>query len=434
MVYNILVFMSFFQSIIGFVLMTSSVMRFKEPFKKRVIVGFSVMFFGIIFLSYLLFLGAFDLVNSLAIFIILAIQLSWFLICGDDRFFVSLFSFLTFANVYVLISYVSDNLAVHIEGKAFILERIIIRTIIYLIILPLLFKFVRPAFRRLEETLEKEWKPATLVPFMFLIMQIMVLYYPNPYWLWNNRSWSRFIIATLYILFLAVYYLLYIQANGIVEKYVLEKRQLIIAQQEKLWESELIRQKVSTALASQQRHDMHHHNTVIIGLLQSGDIEKLKTYMEKFDHILDAHSKQSFCSNPIANSIFNAYAIRAEKEGIKIEFNISVPENIGIDNIDLTCVLGNGLENAIEACLRLPKDIEREIILTVKFIDNRLRVQIENTSLEDITFEGDLPITKKQGGGIGAKSIIYTAERYDGTAGFSLVDGKFITQIVLNAK
>ncbi len=80
----------------------------------------------------------------------------------------------------------------------------------------------------------------------------------------------------------------------------------------------------------------------------------------------------------------------------------------------------------------MPRDEEKEIIVTVKFIDNRLRVQVENTCRNDIVFDGELPVTQKQGGGTGIKSILYTAERYDGTAGFSVIDGKFITQIVLN--
>lgn len=237
------------------------------------------MLCGISLLSYQLFTQGTDSVDRFAILIILVIQLSWFLICSDDRFFVSLFIFLTFVNIYVSISYISDNLAIHTVGTAFVIERILIRLAIYLAILPLLFKFVRPRFRRLVDALGQEWRAATLVPLMFLIMQIIVLYYPAPYWYWHNDNWYRFIIITVYMLFLAVYYLLYIQASAIVEKYALEKKQLLMAQQEKLWESELARQKATAALVLQQRHDMHHHNAVIIEMLQNGDTNQLKNLL-----------------------------------------------------------------------------------------------------------------------------------------------------------
>ncbi|MBN2287587.1 MAG: GHKL domain-containing protein [Tissierellales bacterium] len=434
MLYNSLVFLSFLQSVIGFTLMSSSVMKFREPVRKRIALGLIVMILGIGLLSYTLYLRGRDSVDNFAILVILVIQLSWFLICSKDRFFVALFSFLSFVNIYVSISYISDTLSFGFDGSSFVGVRISIRLAIYLIILPLLFKYVRPRFRMLVETLDKEWRTAVLVPLMFLMMQIMVLYYPSPYWYWSKDYWLRVIIATLYLLFVTVYYFLYVQASAIVEKYALEKRHLLMGQQEKLWESELIRQKATAELAFQQKHDMHHHNAVIMGLLQNGDIDNLKAYMVTFDTAIDKYNVDYFCKNPIANSIMNLYASKAKDENIKIQFNVNMPENIGIDNVDLTCVLGNAFENALEGCLQLPMDAEKEIIVTVKYFDHRLRIQMENTCRQDIVFDGELPVTQKQGGGTGTKSIIYTAERYDGTAGFSVKNGKFITQIVLNGK
>ena len=161
-------------------------------------------------------------------------------------------------------------------------------------------------------------------------------------------------IVTVYLLFLAVYYLLYIQAHAIVEKYALEKRELLMAQQEKLWESELARMETTTSLMYQQRHDMRHHNTVVMEMLRNGDTEQLKAYMESVDAALYAQNTSAYCANPIINSLLNVYTRKAEAEGIKTTFSVNVPKIIGIDNIDLTCVLGNALENAVEGCLRLP--------------------------------------------------------------------------------
>ena len=434
MLYIMLIFLSFLQSVAGFTLMSSSVMRFREPIKKRIALGLFVMLCGISLLSYQLVTKGINSVDGVAVLIILAIELSWFLICSDDYFFVSLFNFLTFVNIYVSISFISDILSKNAEGYAFVLARIVIRLAIYLVILPLLYKFVRPRFRRLVDTLDREWRVAVIVPLMFLMMQIMVLYYPAPYWHWQNDEWSRVIIITLYLLFLSVYYLLYVQANAIVEKYALEKRQLLMAQQEKLWESEIDRQKMTAALVLQQRHDLHHHQAVITEMLKNGETEQLIDYMKTFDESLTSHLSTSFCTHPIANSLFNVYARKAETLGIKTTFRVSVPKEIGIDHIDLTCVLGNALENAIEGCLRIPRHLEKEITIHTKYIDNRLRIQIENTCLSNILFNGEFPVTQKHGGGTGIKSILYTSERYDGTAGFSVVDGKFITQIVLNGK
>jgi len=432
--YNILIFLSFLQSVIGFILISSTTMKFREPIKARITAGLIVMIIEISLLSYLVYSIGRDSIDRFAILVILVIQLSWFLICSNDRFFVSLFSFLSFVNIYLSISYISDTISFNYSGSAFVISRILIRTLIYVVIIPFLYKIVRPHFRRLVENLDKEWRGLVLVPLMFLITQIIVIYYPNPYWYRAIDDWSRYIIIAVYILFLAVYYILSVQSSAIVKKYALEKNQLLIAQQEKLWESELIRQKAETLFFNRQRHDMQHHNSVIISLIKSGDIDSLKDYMTSYDLAINEYQLNSYSLNPIINSIINLYAGRAEGKNIKTEFRVNVPENINIDNIDITCVLCNTLENAFEGCLRLPDNVDKEILTTIKYLDNRLRINVINTCDSEIDFEGEIPVTKKIGGGTGIKSILYTAEHYDGTAGFSIQNGKFITQIVLNSR
>lgn len=426
-------FFSFIEAIAGMSLMTASVMCFREPVKKHVTIALILMIILISFFFGAIMKYGVDMVEVFSIMLICAVLSVWFFICSKDSFFVTVFNFLTFANIYGFASYTSDNLVIHNSGAIYMTEYIIIRAVIFAIIVLLLFKYVRPQFRRLAEALFNEWRAAIFVPLLFLVLQVLLLYYPEQYWNWEENSLNRYIIAIVYLLFLAVYNLLYIQANVIVEKYLLEKRDLMVSQQNKLWESELARQKTSVAVASQQRHDMRHHNAVIVGMLQSGNLEGLKDYMCSFDAALDENNADAFCTNPVVNSILNIYAKKAMESCIKMTYRVSVPESISIDNVDLTCVFGNVLENAMEGCLRLQKDDEKEIIVTAKFIDYRLRIQVENTCCNDIVFDGELPVTKKKGGGTGTKSIIYTAERYDGTAGFSVSNGKFIAQIVLNA-
>lgn len=432
MLYYVLAFISFLQSVIGFTLISSSVMLFKEPIKQRIAFGLSMMIIGISILSYLLYVNGLAQVEQLAVLFIIGIEVSWFLICSKDRFYVSLFSFLTFVNVYISIGFIGDLFAFGTNGVISVVILIVTRTMIYAIVIPPLFKIVRPRFRNLVNTLDREWKPAFLIPMLFLGLQIVLLYYPQAYWHWPLNAWSRIIVMVVYALFLVVYYHLYIQANAIVEKYTLEKRQLLISQQAKIWDAEVKRYNEKARLTAQQRHDLHHHNTVILGLLASGELEKLQLYMKSFVSSLDVQNSTVYCQNPIANSMLNYYASQAEGQNIRFNFDVSIPENIGIDPVDLTCILGNALENAYEACLKLPNDQDKVIKVKAIYLDHRLRVRINNPCTPEVRFYGELPITTKTGGGTGTRSIIYIAERYDGTAGFSVSDHHFVTQIVLN--
>ena len=146
MLYYVLAFISFLQSVLGFTLISSSVMLIKEPIKRRIVMGLSVMVLGICLLSYLLYaLGAAS-VERVAVLFILGIEVAWFLICSGDRFFVSLFSFLTFVNVYVSIGFFGDTMTVGLAGNTAVAMLMVTRTILYLLIIPPLFKYKFPNF------------------------------------------------------------------------------------------------------------------------------------------------------------------------------------------------------------------------------------------------------------------------------------------------
>lgn len=430
--YQYLGLLSFLQSIIGFILTSSAFMRFKKPVKRRLTLGFFVMIFEVLILVLsIVYLGV-PLVERFVPFVIFGITLSWYLIVCADKFFVASFTFLTSINIYVFISYISDTLAVFSYDDSFIVKKIIYRTIIYLILLPILYKIVRPRFRILVSTIDREWKAANLIPSVFLFIQIIILYYPKPYWRWSSNSWLEIIILSFYVLFIVVYYILYVQSFAIIQRKELEAKQLLMSQQDKLWESEINRQKKMVDLASKQRHDMHHHNMVIIEMLKQDKLSDLNSYMEAFDNSLYKGNQELYCSHPIGNSIFNVFVNRAKESAIKTTIDASIPREILIDNVDLTNVLGNILENAIEGCQRLNDSAKKEINVLAKYDNNRLKIKVENTAVNNIEFENGLPISQKLEGGIGSKSILNIVENYNGNLSFSNPDDKFIVQLILN--
>ncbi|MEM1483414.1 GHKL domain-containing protein [Oscillospiraceae bacterium PP1C4] len=431
MLYPIIIFVSFLEAATCFILLSASTMKFREPKLQSITAGVVAMLCSACFYLWIFFGIGKEAAETYGILVILVSTSSWFVICSGDSFFVSLFNYLTDANMFLMINCISDTLAVHVTGVKYQIEYMIIRAVIYAIILPLFFKFIKPRFRRLITELQCEWRVNIVVPFLFFVLQIFLLYYPVMYW--YRERYNSYLIIIAYLLFFGVYYMLYIQANAIMEKYALEKRELLMAQQNKLWETELVSQKMAVAEAARQHHDMRHHNAVIIEMLGSGNMDSLKEYMRRYDANLDKYTVTAYCSNPTVNSILNAYSQRAKQENIEVKISASVPQTIEIDSIDLTVVFANALENAIDGCMRLPEGEKRQIAVTVKYIDDRLRVQVENTCQSEITFEDDLPQTQKKGGGTGTRSIVYTAEKYDGMVGFSVKDGKFYTQIVLNA-
>lgn len=435
MLYYALLFIGFLEAIGCFVLMTTSTMKMREPVRKNVMIALSLMLLmiSLFFAGILVF--SVSTMEFFAIAITLVISGTWYFFCSADPFFVSLFQFLTFLNIYIAVGYISDRLTLDTDRLTYNIEYVIIRLCLYLIIIPVFFKYIRPGFRQLVDTLDTEWRNALLVPFLFLLLQICMLYYPVPYWHWEGDPWRTAISVIAYALFAAMYYLLYIQSSAIVRKNILEKRDLLMTQQNKLWEAEFYRREQADCLLRQQRHDLRHHNAVIINLLKEGLSGQLMSYMESF-HAKEAYDgNKEYTKNPIVNSICNVYKQQADRAGIEMQLLVRVPENLAaIHSVDLTCIVCNILENAFEGCQRLPEDIPRNIDLKMKYMENRLYLQVKNTCVPDIVFEEELPVTQKEKGGTGIKSVLYTAEKYQGTANFYVEEGIFFTQIVLNTQ
>ena len=111
---------------------------------------------------------------------------------------------------------------------------------------------------------------------------------------------------------------------------------------------------------------------------------------------------------------------------------------------DLTVLLGNAMENAVNACLKLPEDGNRWIDVKVGVIRSSLVIEIRNPC-QGVYFseryqrrQGFLPaaafLSERKEGGFGLRSLSHTAKKYDGEAVFRYDDGEksFTARIRLN--
>lgn len=115
-----------------------------------------------------------------------------------------------------------------------------------------------------------------------------------------------------------------------------------------------------------------------------------------------------------------------------MEILVDLPEMLTIEPLELSALFANAIENAYNACLALPTDVQRFIKVESHYSSRRLAIGITNTSSDDIRFEGGMPISFKEGGGIGTQSMVYTVNRFQGAYSFGVEDGLFFSRFVLN--
>ena len=103
------------------------------------------------------------------------------------------------------------------------------------------------------------------------------------------------------------------------------------------------------------RHDMRKHLNVVDSLLRDGRTASAGRYLQSIIERVDSSTVRSICPNHIVNAIIHHNIEQAKGHEIEFTYNIRLPEYFGIDDVDLCSVFANCLDNAIEACTRIPQ-------------------------------------------------------------------------------
>ena len=119
-----------------------------------------------------------------------------------------------------------------------------------------------------------------------------------------------------------------------------------------------------------------------------------------------------------------------ERSQIHFDYSIQIPESLSYSDVDMTAILSNAIENAIQAVEKLP-EAKRIIRLDIKMNDNKLLICLKNTYADKPELIGGLPYTPESKHGFGTQSIWYVTEKLGGSCQFRVSDQWFILQIIL---
>lgn len=184
---------------------------------------------------------------------------------------------------------------------------------------------------------------------------------------------------------------------------------------------------------SQVRHDMKQTHSVVMSLLMEAKTDEAIEYMQKVAQMISEFDVIIDVGNEFVNAILNAKLSEAKRNGITVL--CSADKNAsGIDEVDLCNLLGNMLDNAIEACEKC-RDRQRVIEIKIRMRDDKYLLEVENTATENALENNKQLATIKEDisrHGYGIKSIKSIAEKYTGMADFSQVGDRFRSMVVLS--
>ncbi|MNN47612.1 sensory histidine kinase DcuS [compost metagenome] len=174
------------------------------------------------------------------------------------------------------------------------------------------------------------------------------------------------------------------------------------------------------------KHDLKNQYVVLMGMLSQGDIARAEKYLQNSIQKIE-HIDYFFTNNYVLNYLLNEKKSIAESNGITLNVKSFLPEKINIDTDIFAVVLGNLIDNSLNAVLRLSNSKEKEISLLIKQFDNNLLIEISNG------FDPVELTTRKnrRSEGIGIKNVKRIVEENGGIYNQWIQDNQYIVSILL---
>lgn len=179
------------------------------------------------------------------------------------------------------------------------------------------------------------------------------------------------------------------------------------------------------------RHDMINHLILLKAYLDNQEYDDAKNYLEDITHYVDVPGQHIHTANQEIDAILNYMLERAEKMSCRIETQLEVPDSPFMSQIDLNILLGNLLDNALEALERAENPY---LYINMKYHKGVFIIKIHNSFDGTLIQKGKKYITRKQDKethGIGLQNVNDIIDKYDGEQKIETDDSLFKIEIML---
>ena len=184
------------------------------------------------------------------------------------------------------------------------------------------------------------------------------------------------------------------------------------------------------------RHDMKLHLVTAADYNASGKVDELADYLQGLLGDISVSEIYSDTGNIAFDSIINFKLKAATEQNIKTDINVFVPPALNIEVADIVTILGNLLDNALDA---VAKTQNKTIKLNVKASKGNLFIKVDNSFDGEVKYAkgkdgiAEAITTRKDGDnhGYGLKNIRKVAEKYNGHVKITHSDNVFSTGVFL---
>ena len=179
------------------------------------------------------------------------------------------------------------------------------------------------------------------------------------------------------------------------------------------------------------RHDYHNHIQVLKAHMGLEQYEQATEYLDRLETDLTTVDTVLKTGNVMVDAILNSKLTMIMERKIQVDATAIVPQDIAISGIDLSVLIGNILDNAMEACMQI-EEKDRFIRIYIDIIKKQLYISVTNSMKGTAKRTGNIFISGKQGNhGFGLLRIDSIVAKYHGFINRQTENGVFATEVML---
>lgn len=271
----------------------------------------------------------------------------------------------------------------------------------------------------------RHWAELFLIP----VSSVFIIYSAYVFTLRSGAHAAFFVIAVMMILIDCIIFDVYEKMG---RQALVERQNRIYKQEIRVCENQAAEREEAYQQTRILRHDLKNQMVAIGALLDADRTEEAANQIREMISMNSSMSQEISHSGNIAlDALINYKYSVALAEGTVMECCIEVSAELPVEVTDLCSILGNLLDNALEA-VRLLREEERRVSLTVRIVKDALLISVENPYAGEIVVDrqGRIQSSKTGDHGIGLISVERTAEKYGGSMSIKHENGVFRVSVL----
>ncbi len=336
------------------------------------------------------------------------------------------------AVIFLLIINLIDNIVVHIIvyvtkiSISEIYEKMSIYRVLAIIASKTLLLFFTVIINKLNKK-QKAMPNKYLIALFTITSILLIISVSMTFMEMKNKKSNTIMLIVFFVIMLSLLLIIFFGFFKLAEYYENRQQLRLITLKNQMLEQSMTETEQTFMLWKTSLHDFKHNIMNLILMAENNDIQGIKQYLEKENDLLGKKLFYYKTGNDTVDIILNIKQKLAENKGITFIINAEVPEDCKITSMDFSSLLGNLLDNAIEAA---EKEINPFIEVKIKSVKDYLIINILNKyTKSDVCPETTK--NEKHLHGIGIHSVKHTVKKYDGEFYTEISDDIFNVKIMI---